>query len=108
MENLTPDRLLDALVVILAIFAAVITIDKVLDIVKKWKKPAGDFAEKLNNDKTRLDAHEDQISALKEYSKVQCSALIALLDHELHNGNADQMQKARDELSKYLQGLLTR
>lgn len=101
MEGITPDRLLDAMIVILAIFAAVITIDKVIDIFKKWKRPTSDLSAKITT-------HDEQIASLKEYSRVQCSALIALLDHELHNGNGEQMQKARDDLSIYLQGLLTK
>ena len=33
---------------------------------------------------------------------------MALLDHELHNGNGEQMQKARDDIMHYLQGNICR
>ena len=108
MERISPEQLMNALVVVLAIFAAIVTIDKVIDIIKKWRAPATDTEKKLANDKTRLDEHDKAIANLQESNQVICSALLALLDHELHNGNADQMQKARDELMSYLQGLIAK
>ena len=109
METLTAGQLSTTIYVLLAIFGGIITVDKVLDIVKKWRAPSSDVYTKLSNDKQRLDEHEQQLQALKaeqlaqkENSRVQCAALLALLDHELHNGNADQMQAARDDLVKWL------
>ena len=102
MENLTPDQLLTAAYVILAIFGVLITVDKGIDIIKKWRAPATDTAQKLANDKDRLDNHEQAIQDLQESSRVQCAALVALLDHELHNGNKEQMEGARDDLLKHL------
>lgn len=101
MENLTPDQLLNAVYGIVAIFGILITVDKGIDIIKKWKAPATDTAKKLANDKVRLDNHEVEIQELKEGGKLQGAALIALLDHELHNGNSQQMEKARDDLLGY-------
>lgn len=101
-ENLTPNDLMHAVVVMLAIFAAIVTIDKVIDIIKKWRAPTTDTAKKLANDKARLDAHEESINDLKESIPVICSALLAILDHGIHNGSSDQMQAARDEMMKYL------
>lgn len=115
MENLTLDQLSTTVIVLMALFAAIITVDKVIDIIKKWRSPSTDTAKKLDNDKTRLDEHQKElerhqkeIDLLKENGRVQSAALMALLDHELHNGNAEQMQKARDDLMKYLQGLMTK
>ncbi len=108
MENITPDQLLNTVVVLLAVFAAIVTVDKVIDIFKKWKAPSTDTAKKLDNDKKRLDEHEAAIHALQETNRVQLAALQALLDHELHNGNADQMQRARDDINVYLQSLVAK
>lgn len=104
MENVTPDALLNAVIVILAVFAAIATIDKAVDIFKKWKQPTTDTAKKLANDKERLDQHDKSIKKLQESNQVLCAGILALLDHELHNGNADQMQQARDDIMRYLQG----
>ena len=115
MENLSAEQLLTAVYVILALFAALITVDKVVDIIKKWRTPATDTAKKLASDKERLDGHDkelerqqQEINLLKESGRVQAAALMALLDHELHNGNTAQMQSAHDGLMTYLQGLMTK
>lgn len=64
---------------------------------------------KLANDKSRLDAHERTLAHISETEQSNrdgfaavAGALIAVLDHELHNGNTQQMEKARDELNHYL------
>ena len=102
MEHISPDQLMSAVVVVLAIFAAIVTVDKFIDIIRKWRTPTTDTAKKLANDKQRLDEHDEAIENLRESNQVICSALLALLDHELHNGNQDQMEKARNEMMGYL------
>lgn len=102
MEHISPDQLMSAVVVVLAIFAAIVTVDKFIDIIRKWRTPTTDTAKKLANDKQRLDEHDEAIENLRESNQVICSALLALLDHELHNGNQDQMEKARNEMMVYL------
>lgn len=102
MEHVSPDQLMSAVVVVLAIFAAIVTVDKFIDIIRKWRTPTTDTAKKLANDKQRLDEHDEAIENLRESNQVICSALLALLDHELHNGNQDQMEKARNEMMVYL------
>lgn len=104
VENVTPEQIIDAVVVLLAVFAAIITVDKVIDIIKKWRLPSTSTMDKLANDKARLDGHDKAILSLQESNKVLCAGIIALLDHELHNGNAEQMQEARDSILRYLQG----
>lgn len=103
MNGITPDQLMTTGTVVLAIFAAIITIDKVIDIVRKWRTPTTDTAKKLATDKERLDQHEKAIRDLEQSQQVLCSGLLALLDHELHNGNGDEMKKARDNIMNYLQ-----
>ena len=103
MENITPDQLSSTITVLLAVFAGIVTVDKVIDIIRKWRFPSTDTAKKLANDKARLDEHEDAIEALQESNQVLCGGVLALLDHELHNGNADQMEKARNNIMEYLQ-----
>ncbi len=102
LENITPEELMRTVIVILSIFAAIVTIDKVIDIFKKWRMPTTDTEKKLANDKKRLDEHEESINDLKESVPIICTALLAILDHGIHNGNPDQMQKARDDLMGYL------
>lgn len=68
-----------------------------------------DIRDKLATDKSRLDAQERRISSLetsqmdvKEGFSVLCTGLIAALNHELHNGNADEMMSAIEKITKYL------
>lgn len=103
MSNLTAEQLISAFGVLLVLFGAIVTIDKVIDIIKKWSKPGNDTERKLSNDKVRLDGHDRAIQGLTSSNEVLCAGVLALLDHELHNGNADQMQKARDDIMHYLQ-----
>lgn len=108
LSKVTPDQLFSAVVVMLAIFAAVVTVDKFIDIIKKWRTPTTDTAKKLAMDKQRLDEHEEAIKDLRESQQVICSALLAILDHGIHNGNTDQMQHARDEVMAYLSKLIAK
>ena len=104
MESLTPEQLINTATVVLIIFGGIITIDKVIDIVRKWRSPTVDTARKLANDNQRLDEHEKALKDLQASQAVLCSGILALLDHELHNGNTDQLQSARDDIMRYLQG----
>lgn len=108
MSGITAEALLTTAGVLLAVFAAIATIDKAMDIIKKWRTPSTDTAKKLAEDKRRLDGHEEAIKVLQNGSQVQCTALMALLDHELHNGNADQMEKAKNGITVYLSSLINR
>ena len=88
--------------------------DEIADkVLEKLEPRFKDIEDKLDKDKNRLDNHEASIKSLnssldsiKEGMQVTADALSAILDHELHNGNSDQMQKARDELQKYTNGLI--
>ena len=80
--------------------------DKVMDKLEPRLKS---IEEKLQRDKNRLESHEVAISNIMDAQRnfqrgqeVMCQALMAVLDHELHNGNNDQMEAARNDLNSYL------
>ena len=82
-------------------------------VLEKLEPRFKDIEAKLTTDKARLDNHESAIKSIngsietiKDGMQVTADALTAILDHELHNGNTDQMQKARDDLQKYTNGLI--
>lgn len=106
INGITPSGLWTFIYVLVGLCLLFITFGSVVKTIKELRQPnvnsKEDVNTKLTRDKERLDLHTEQIAELKESSKIQCAALIALLDHELHNGNADQMQKARDDLNNYL------
>lgn len=136
IEGITPEMLWDFVLVVLGLCAVIATVYKVVEIVRKEKerkklssvdltdeiankvleKLEPRFAEidrKLTSDKDRLDNHESSLKSIQKSNavvrdglRVSCEALTAVLDHELHNGNGDQMQKARDALQQYTSSLI--
>ena len=107
VSAISADQLMNAIGVVLVLFGSMVTVDKVIDIFKKWRSPNTDTAKKLASDKLRLDTHDREIHALQDGNQVLCAGVLALLDHELHNGNSDQMQRARDDIMGYLQKRIT-
>lgn len=91
---------------VMALIGVIATVGGVVKLMYGLFKPVKDretsVDKMLATDKARLDAHEKEIAELREGQKVLCGGLQALLEHELHNGNADQMQKASDNLSEWL------
>lgn len=82
-------------------------------VLEKLEPRLAEIDRKLTSDKARLDDHESSLRAIQKSNavvrdglRVSCEALAAVLDHELHNGNGDQMQKARDDLQKYTNSLI--
>lgn len=104
MENIAPSDVWTALIVILSICAALITVDKAINVVRSWKKPATslEVEQKLANDKRRIDKLEEDLESTKECMGYLCAGVKALLDHELHDGNADEMNDASTELNRWL------
>ena len=106
INGITPEGLWLFILVSIGICIAFNTVGNTVKLFRELRKPLADnkddVSTKLHRDKERLDMHSLQIEELRSASKIQCAALIALLDHELHNGNSVQMQKARDDLNDYL------
>lgn len=99
MADLTADQLQSTFIVIAAIFAFLITLDKVIDIIKKWRQPAADIQIKLAADKTRLEIHEKQIMDLTKMVNALCKAEVAHLTHELTGGGTEKLQDALTTLT---------
>lgn len=99
MLDLTPVQISSAIVVIAAIFSALITIDKVVDIIKKWRQPAVSIQDKLAADKTRLEIHDKQILDLTRMVNALCKAEVAHLTHELTGGDIDKLKEALTSLT---------
>lgn len=56
----------------------------------------------LDNDKRRLDDMERKQTDMQRGQMANCRGVQALLEHELHNGNADEMQEASHAIDKWL------
>jgi len=108
LDKFSPSDLWTALLVFLAVCAAVVTIGEAVKTVKGWSNSPKVDAE-IRRINARLDDHEhaieraaEDIADQKNAQKATLVALQALLDHALHNGNADQLQRASDGITNYL------
>ena len=124
INGISPTSLWTYLFVFVALCGVFSIIMGAVEKLVKWReskaKPLADvktdIMAMLANDKHRLDAQdaimsehtrrldklENRADTVDQGQKVQCKALMALLEHELHNGNADQMHEASQELNDYL------
>lgn len=132
IEGITPGALWTTLYVLLALCLIVITVYKVVEIIRKERERkqarrpeladeiSGKVLEKLEprlaeidrklaNDKALIDNHTRQIAAvearqdaMERGQKAQCRGVLALLNHELHNGNSDEMERAQAGMNDYL------
>lgn len=102
MENITFDQLRDAVLVFLALCGAIAAVGKAIDVVKGWRRPQSTLQAEVAAYKRRLDQHDQELEDLRDGQRVTCTALKALLGHELHNGNGDEMQAASRALDAWL------
>ncbi len=108
-QTVTPDLILKAIGVFLACAAAIVAFDKFSDVLKKWKKPRDQTDQTLarcqldlNNQKARADSQAEEIKALRAGLIVTCQGVKALIEHELHNGNKDEMENASGAIDKWI------
>ncbi len=58
--------------------------------------------EKLDRDKKRLEKLEGKQDDIQAGFRALCNASLALLNHEMHNGNTEEMEAAQKGLQTYL------
>ena len=89
----------------------VILLSNAVEACKKLfgKKPDASFRKHCEDSEARFARGEkhmaenhDHINDLKEGQRVLCVAVMALLNHDLHNGNSDEMSAALNGLNNYL------
>ena len=61
-----------------------------------------DLRTELDVLKRRVDEHDDDVSDLHAGQSAMCRGVQALLEHELHNGNEDEMKAASEGIGKWL------
>ena len=66
------------------------------------EKHCQDSEDRFKRGEKHIAENHDHITDLKEGQRVICVAVMALLNHELHNGNSDEMSKASAGLNEYL------
>ena len=78
-------------------------------VIVKMEPRFADIERKFSNDKQSIEKHTRQIDemnkrvdSLETGQKAQCRGILALLNHELHNGNSDEMEEAKKGMDNYL------
>lgn len=109
VKNITPELILLAFGVFLALAAAIVGIDKFFEVIKKWRKPREQTDQTLaqcrldlETQKARADEQADEINVLRNGLIVTCKGVKALLEHELHNGNTGEMVSASKAIDDWL------
>lgn len=78
-------------------------------VLEKLEPRFAEIDRKLANDKARIDEHTRAIDGLSRRLngsetgiKALSRGVLALLNHELHNGNSDEMEDAKKVVENYL------
>ncbi len=119
-KYLTGDGLLKAAIILLALCWAWNMVYTALTNARKEKARADEplnivradinkLQNEINEDRGRIealervgDAHEHELKDLHAGQTELCRGVQALLEHALHNGNADEMQAASASIGKWL------
>ena len=107
------DNLATFLLVLVALAGLFVLFVNVVEAGRKLRKPQERQEQdlvshqeacerKFANDKRVIEDHSTRIDNLEAGQRVICAALHELLEHELHNGNADAMRKVSGDLFTYL------
>lgn len=115
VQALTGANLTTFLLVLVALAGLFILFSNVVEAARKLRKPQEKKETSLTEhqeacekrfaaDYKRFAALENRMQYQEDTSKVLCAGIHALLEHELHNGNADEMRRASADLFDHLNG----
>lgn len=101
-----------AVVLLCAAAGGFLLVCKVIEAIKNLRRPRGkdpldgvqpECERKFDNDHRMLTRHDREIGEIREGLQVMCAGQRALLEHALHNGNAEELQQASGKLYSYLE-----
>lgn len=104
VESVTWDAIKNAVVVFLALCGGVATIGKAVDVIKGWRKPGADESHQVRENAEKIAALEKANDDNRAGIKALCAGVRALLEHELHNGNSDELKTASDAINNWVNG----
>lgn len=124
IEGFTPDMLWTFVIVLIGLGSLAVLVDKVMEIFRKAKerrekkdqKPVSemetrmdkvelqleDVQDKLARDKIRIDELEKRQDDAGDGFSALGKAVLAILNHQIHNGNGEEMLQAQADLNSYL------
>lgn len=95
LDKVTPEAMQTFLWVAAALVAFALAVWGLIDKIRKVAKEREETRRMLDNDNRR-------INSLEEGQRAVCRGVLALLNHELHNGNTDEMEAAQAGINTYL------
>lgn len=115
MAELTYDKFLTALVVILLLAGAYNTIMQAVKLRREEKRlrdsPVNQLKERVDRhdellakDKDRLDEMENRLQDMGEQSTIMLRGVRALLSHEINGNSDDKLRASMTEIDDYLIG----
>jgi len=106
LKDITPDSLLLAFLVVLALLGAYIT---VMNAVKAWREekqrkdaPVNELEETVKDHTDKLRRDNDRLKELEEGNRIMMRAMMALLSHDINGNSSDKLKESMDEIQRYL------
>lgn len=90
--------------VLFAVFAGIIVIDKIMDIIKKYKQPGVDVTREIDEMKKHLSNDNERINQLEEGQRLTLRGINALLEHNIDDNPTDKvrLEQAKDDITNFL------
>lgn len=85
-----------------ALVAFALAVWALVEKIRKARQPAENLTLWQREVDAKLDRDKRRIEGLEEGQKAICRGVLALLNHELHNGNTDELEQAQAKISDYL------
>ena len=102
MDGITPEGLQSFLVVLLFLLGAVATVGKAMEVIRSWRSPDRRRDQRIATCETRLAQDFRRLDALEEGNRMQCRALLALLNHAITGNSIDKLKDAQAAINNYL------
>lgn len=102
MDKLTPDMMMNFLVVAAALVAFVVLVWNLVDKIRAARKPKDDFNEWRRETDAKLSRDKEHLDALEDGQRVFLRAMNALISHEINGNSTDKLQKSQQEIMDYL------
>jgi hypothetical protein len=107
------NNLLIFLIVLIAMMGLFVLVGNVIKTFREIKRPKDQSREDLKAQFTGLKkqvdriedvvgSHSAEIDDIRHTNRIQCQAVRALLNHAIHDGNTEEMQRAAGALDDYL------
>lgn len=101
---MTFDSIKTFFVVLLALCGAISVIGGAINLIMNWKKESKitRHDKTLQDHETRIKKLENDSEGQESFTKVLCNSVLALVSHEINGNSHDKLEKAQEELQKFL------